>query len=194
MPQQAHDALLGTLMRTRDILSATMYRKQGGRYPLQEYQSAGNMGIAETLAAWDTAPKQGTTLAQCAYMRMLGHMKRVRLHEQGLFNNIRPRNHRGVSTEVRYTHESLESYPAYKSLVANTGLAEPHKEGFARVLLCEILLYLRTVISPQDYAQLACACEEYNAREISALFQVPSFKVYSLLEKVHVSARTYSVS
>ncbi len=178
---------LDKLIHLRDMLAQAFFRKQGSRYPLQEYISAGNLAIAEVLHE-SCSQEQ---LTDFVYTRIVSRMQNVRVRESGLFNNKRTEKQKGNSKETHYSIESLESYPEYISLLPNTKLPTPHKNGFFRILLSKVLLDLQTNYSRESYAYLALFCEEYTVREIAVLFQGSYFIIYRILQQMQQHAYSF---
>jgi hypothetical protein len=80
------DEVLYELLDYRNALAHYFYKRQGYRYPLEEYISAGNLGIAEGVALYNT--DKGEILPYVK-MRIQSRIRKVIALENKLGNKIK---------------------------------------------------------------------------------------------------------
>jgi len=81
------EEVLDEIIHTRDMLAHYFFRKQKYRYPLEEYISAGNLGIAEGLFTYEE--KAYGTVEAYICMKMKSRMLHVVQLENKLGNKVK---------------------------------------------------------------------------------------------------------
>jgi hypothetical protein len=120
----------------RDRLARALYRQQGWRYPLEEYLSAGNLGMAEGLATFQSS--FGYPLLAHIKVVMKKRMLQVRISEAG-HGNIPDRN-KGVSLARYQTVSGVPVHMIEQSLaLLHPSLAH---RGYLRRYLQELFIYI----------------------------------------------------
>jgi RNA polymerase sigma factor (sigma-70 family) len=137
-----HEVDWGELFTWRDRVAHYWYLRHGQRYPLEEYVSAGNLGLAEAVATF--RPGSGQSWRWYVKGRLRWRMMEVVRHGEGHINETR---HGGLRTAYRYAVLSTDPAVLDRAVAS----ARPHEgDPWHRARLRQALGQL----SPQQQALL----------------------------------------